>query len=148
MKHYDWEIRGAPIRVEVGPRDISSGKCVVTLRTGGKSDESIEGISHNIAKLLDSVSGTLRKRAQKFYESLVHPLPVDPSDGRAISSDEIEDGVVYELAFDGNDSDAEALEKLTGLTLLGECDEPLTQEAPCAISGKLTTKRQHVARMY
>jgi len=148
VKHYDWEIRGAPIRVEVGPRDISSGKCVVSLRTGGKSEESIEGISETIAKLLDSVSETLRKRAQELNKSLVKPLPVDPSDGRAISSDEIEDGVVYELAFDGNDSDAESLEKLTGLTLLGECDSPLPHEAPCAISGKLTTKRNHVARMY
>ena len=55
---------------------------------------------------------------------------------------------VYEIAFDGTDSDAEILEKSTGLTLLGEADEPFSNPVPCAITGKLTTRRQHIARMY
>ena len=148
VKHYDWEIRGAPIRIEIGPRDISSGKCVVSLRTGGKSDEPLDGIVETVTRLLDSVSDTLRIRAEELNDSLVRPLPVDPTSGLAQSENAYSDGTVYELAFDGNDSDAEALEKLTGLTLLGECDEELTNEVPCAITGRLTSKRYHIARMY
>ena len=26
VKHYDWEIKGVPIRIELGPRDLSAGK--------------------------------------------------------------------------------------------------------------------------
>ena len=55
---------------------------------------------------------------------------------------------VYELAFDGNDADAEVLEKATGLTLLGDCAQPYPEPIPCAVTGKLTTRRQHLARMY
>ena len=58
------------------------------------------------------------------------------------------DGVIYELAFDGSDSDAETLEKSTGLTLLGDADTPFPDPVPCAITGKSTTRRQHIARMY
>ena len=54
----------------------------------------------------------------------------------------------YELAFDGSDSDAEILEKSTGLTLLGESDIPFPEPIPCAVTGKATTRRQHIARMY
>ena len=48
-KHYDWEIKGVPIRIEVGPRDLKSGQFVMTLRTGGKD-------SHDSNLLLEIVS--------------------------------------------------------------------------------------------
>jgi len=148
VKHYDWEIRGAPIRLELGPRDLSSGKCIVTLRTGGKSEEAIENIAKVVVELLEAVSDVLRDRAYEFNRTLVRPLPITSIGGKPIIEGTLEDGVVYELAFDGNDSDAEALEKISGLTLLGECDEPFPEEVSCVITGKLTTKRQHIARMY
>jgi hypothetical protein len=61
---------------------------------------------------------------------------------------ELKDGIIYEIAFDGSDADAEVLEKTTGLTILGDCITPFEQEKPCIISGKMTTKRNHLARMY
>ena len=81
---------------------------------------------------------------------MIRPLPnfTKGNDGTLSISEPIEDGIVYELAFDGTDSDAEILEKSTGLTLLGEADKPYSEPVPCAISGKPTTSRQHVARMY
>ena len=54
----------------------------------------------------------------------------------------LEDGKVYQLAFDGNDSDAEVLEKATGLTFLGDCIEPFSEPIPCAVTGRMTTKKQ------
>ena len=35
-KIYYWEVRGAPIRIEVGPRDKEANKCVLTTRDLGK----------------------------------------------------------------------------------------------------------------
>ena len=52
------------------------------------------------------------------------------------------------MAFDGNDSDAEVLEKATGLAFLGDCSEPYDEARPCAVTGRMTTRRQHLARMY
>ena len=61
---------------------------------------------------------------------------------------EIIDGRIYEVAFDGSDADAENLEKTTGLAILGDAMEPFDEEQTCIISGKKTRRRQHIARMY
>jgi len=149
VKHYDWEIKGAPIRLELGPRDLESGNCVLSLRTGGKEEVSIEGISETIRNRLDTISDELRSRSSVHIESLIRPFPgVVPTGDKWELAGEIEDGVIYEIAFDGNDSDAEVLEKLTGLAILGDCDEPYSEPKPCVVTGRMTTRKQHLARMY
>ena len=149
-KHYDWEIKGVPLRVEIGPRDLESNSCLVSIRTGGKEQYPLHGFSNSAQDLLDSVASVLRSNSQNIAEGLIRPLPnfTKGNDGTLSISEPIEDGIVYELAFDGTDSDAEILEKCTGLTLLGEADKPYSEPVPCAITGKPTTSRQHVARMY
>ena len=148
-KHYDWEIKGVPIRLEIGPRDLASSQCTITLRTGGKIESPLEGISSTIRQYLDSVSDELRSRAHAHASELIRTFP-----GLSQTADiwkldaALEEGFVYELAFDGNDADAEVLEKATGLTLLGDCAQPYPEPIPCAVTGKLTTRRQHLARMY
>ena len=149
VKHYDWEIKGVPIRLELGPRDLESGSCILSIRTGGKEEVPIEGISETIGKKLHSISEELRARSSVHLESLVRPFPgvVSIGDKWELAA-EIDDDVIYEIAFDGNDSDAEILEKLTGLAILGDCDEPYPEPTPCVVTGRPTTRKQHLARMY
>jgi prolyl-tRNA synthetase len=35
-KYFEWERKGVPLRIEVGPRDAAAGTCVVASRTGGE----------------------------------------------------------------------------------------------------------------
>ena len=70
------------------------------------------------------------------------------NDGKLTFHEEIRDGIVYELPFEGNDDDAELLEKSSGLSLLGECEQPYEEPMSCIITGKMTTKKQYLARMY
>ena len=149
-KHYDWEIKGVPLRVEIGPRDLESQSCVVSIRTGGKEQFQLSGFTDLAQELLDSVSSRLRSNAQDIVNDLVQSFPGlnRDDDGAFTVNGTLEDGVVYELAFDGSDSDAEILEKSTGLTLLGDADTPFADPLPCVITGNLTTRRQHIARMY
>ncbi|MBI87415.1 MAG: hypothetical protein CMB67_00075 [Euryarchaeota archaeon] len=147
VKHYDWEIKGVPIRIELGPRDLAEQKLLVTLRTGGKTSVGIEDATSSVKDLLESISDELRSRSESLVSNLVRPLPVESISTIQNKSD-IEEGQVYEIAFDGNDSDAELLEKSTGLTLLGECENHFDEPRKCVVTGKLTTKRQHIARMY
>jgi len=37
-KYYEWEGRGVPLRLEVGPRDVAAGAVVLARRTGGKKE--------------------------------------------------------------------------------------------------------------
>jgi prolyl-tRNA synthetase len=149
VKHYDWEIKGAPIRLELGPRDLESGNCILSLRTGGKNEVSLDGIAETISDALDSISDELRSRSSVHIESLIRPFPgISMQSGKWELAGEIEDGIIYEIAFDGNDSDAEVLEKLTGLAILGDCDNQFSEPRPCVVTGRMTSRRQYLARMY
>ena len=61
---------------------------------------------------------------------------------------EIIDGRIYEVAFDGTDADAEILEKATGLAILGDAMSGYSDQQVCIVSGKQTKRKQHLARMY
>jgi len=148
VKHYDWEIKGVPIRIELGPRDLNSGKCIVTMRTGNKIETDLEGAPAVVSGLLSEISEELRNRASSLVSDLVQDFPIEKLSENDSPSSLIEDGVVYEIAFCGNDSDAEILEKKTGLTLLGECDEHFEEPRICLVTGEQTTKKQYIARMY
>ena len=149
VKHFDWEIKGAPIRLELGPRDIDSGNCVITERTGKKYDIKLETLEDTVSAALKSVADELRSRANNVFSSLVLELPDIISSGSDYQfSSPLSDGRVYSFPFCGNDSDAEALEKLSGLTMLGECVENYPEPRKCIITGIPTTNKHHLARMY
>ena len=149
VKHFDWEIKGVPIRLELGPRDIDSGSFVITERTGKKYEANLANLEESIVTALDSVSNELRERANKVFNSLVVELPdiIKSEDGHDFSSP-LNDGTVYSFPFCGNDSDAEVIEKLSGLTMLGECVDKYSEPRNCIITGKQTTNKHHMARMY
>ena len=148
-KHYDWEIKGVPLRLELGPRDLKSGQFVLSMRTGGKASHDVNDLLTVISDSLDSTESELRNRAAVHMENLVLDFPgiEQSSDGWKLTKP-IEDGKVYQLAFDGNDSDAEILEKATGLTFLGDCTDSYSEPKPCVVTGRMTTRKQHLARMY
>ena len=69
--------------------------------------------------------------------------------GSTISLEEdLEEGYVYEMAFDGNDAEAEMIEKETGFSFLGESTSPYSKERGCIVSGKFTNKRVFLAKTY
>ena len=119
VKHYDWEIKGVPIRLELGPRDLSAGNVVLILRTGSKFEISIEEAEKSVLESLEGLAEDLRQRAKSLVSDKVQPFPFDNLDYDDSQESSIENGIVYQIAFQGNDSDAEFLEKKTGLTLLG-----------------------------
>lgn len=142
-KHYDWEIKGVPLRIEIGPRDLSSDSFVMTLRTGGKSSHKLDTLENTVMKSLGDISDELRLRSEKLMQSRKSVLVSLPE-----RSSDLVEGIVYEVAFDGNDADAEKLEKSTNLTLLGDSLEPYRTPRKCIITGKETKRKQHLARMY
>ena len=148
VKHYDWEIKGVPIRIELGPRDLSAGKFVLTMRTGSKSEISIDEAEKFVLESLEELAEYLRQRAKSLVSDKVKSFPFHNLDYDKSKESTIESGFVYEIAFEGNDSDSEILERKTGLTLLGECDDEFPEERKCIVTGKLTFKRCFIARMY
>jgi prolyl-tRNA synthetase len=56
----DWELKGVPVRVEVGPRDLAEGHVTIVRRdTGEKRTSPVGEVAHRVANLLDVIQGDL-----------------------------------------------------------------------------------------
>ncbi|MDR0904034.1 MAG: proline--tRNA ligase [Ruminococcus sp.] len=71
-KFAEYEMKGVPVRIEIGPRDLAENKCVIALRTGGKTPESLDGIEETAKTALDSVYNALYKKALANRENRTH----------------------------------------------------------------------------
>ena len=140
QKYWDWEIKGVPLRLEVGPRDVENGNAFAARRTGGKEPIPLNNIVECVHNQLDMVQTELNQRSRMHVDNCIIRLEN--------LGQEILDGHIYEVAFDGSDADAETLEKTTGLAILGDAMEPFADDQQCIVTGKPTRRRQHIARMY
>ncbi len=69
-KFAQYEMKGVPLRIELGPRDIEAGQCVaVTRHNGEKQVASLESIEKTAAELLQSVHDGLYEKALKNREN-------------------------------------------------------------------------------
>jgi prolyl-tRNA synthetase len=140
QKYWDWEIKGVPLRLEIGPRDVDQGNAFAARRTGGKEPLPLDDIVAAVRAQLAQVQSELEARTRAHVADRVHSLEN--------LEQEILDGHIYEVAFDGTDADAEVIEKQTGLTILGDAMTPFESPRPCIVTGQMTTRRQNLARMY
>ena len=73
FKFAEQEMRGFPLRIEVGPRDIANGECVVVRRdTHEKQTVRLEEVSSFIPKLLETIQNEMYERAKKHLESSIY----------------------------------------------------------------------------
>ncbi|MCL5428096.1 MAG: proline--tRNA ligase [Candidatus Marsarchaeota archaeon] len=71
-KYNEWELKGVPIRLEIGERDISAGKVVAVRRdTAGKSDVPMAEIEGALKALLKNMNKDLYSKAQSFMKGMV-----------------------------------------------------------------------------
>ncbi|PYQ72592.1 MAG: proline--tRNA ligase [Acidobacteria bacterium] len=68
-KFSEWELRGVPLRVEIGPKDIEKSAVLVARRdTREKQSLAMDGLATRIQQLLDDVQRTLFDRARTFRD--------------------------------------------------------------------------------
>ncbi|MGN7471849.1 proline--tRNA ligase [Brevibacillus sp. SAFN-007a] len=76
-KFNEWEMRGVPLRLELGPRDVENGQAILARRdTGEKVTVPLAGIAQTIAKLLEDIQQNMFQKALAFREAHSH-LDVD-----------------------------------------------------------------------
>jgi prolyl-tRNA synthetase len=68
-KFAEWEMRGVPLRLEIGPKDIEKSQVMLARRdTREKLPTPMEGLAPFIVSLLDTIQNNLFERAVKFRE--------------------------------------------------------------------------------
>jgi prolyl-tRNA synthetase len=73
FKFNEWELRGVPVRVEIGPRDVDGNQVVLARRdTGEKVPVPLEELLPAVRGMLDHIHDTLYARAKQFTEAHTH----------------------------------------------------------------------------
>lgn len=65
-KFYYWEKRGVPVRIELGPKDLSENRCVLVRRdTGEKESCPLTGVRQRLGELMDAIQKDLYESAKR-----------------------------------------------------------------------------------
>ena len=146
FKFNDWEMRGVPLRIEIGPKDLAKGSVVLARRDKpgkeGKSFQPQQGLPAVVSKLLDEIQAALLTRARDFRDANTKE-PKNYDEFKAA----VENG--FALAFWCGDPECEAkIKEETKATM--RCI-PLAQRessGTCIFCGRLATEKGIFARAY
>ncbi|WP_433685743.1 proline--tRNA ligase [Nocardia sp. CA-119907] len=71
FKFNDWELKGVPVRVELGPRDLAAGTAVLVRRLGdhGKQSVQLDTLAHLMPGILTEFQAFLLARATEFRDT-------------------------------------------------------------------------------
>ncbi|CAN5162415.1 proline--tRNA ligase [soil metagenome] len=74
-KFAEWELKGVPIRIELGPRDVAANRVVLASRLGGdKAEVALADVAGGMAARLASVQETLYADALAYREANTHDI--------------------------------------------------------------------------
>ena len=135
-KYYYWEMKGVPLRLEVGPRDLDAGQVTVVTRLGEKSTVPRASLSDGIADALARFSGTLARRGEEHL--LAHATVVDTLEELSVA---IEKGVAI-VPWCGERACADFIEETVNASVLGtgvQAGFPCDCGTACIACGKKGT---------
>src|SRR5947208_3917949 len=68
-KYFEWEAKGVPLRLEIGPRDVAAGQVMTARRGGSKAPLQLDGPPRPVATALDEVQAALFNAARERREA-------------------------------------------------------------------------------
>lgn len=145
FKFNEWEVKGVPLRIEVGPRDLASGACVLARRdTGDKSTVSLKEVAAQVPDLLDTIQEEMLDRAKQHLEDHI---------SEASSLEELvkildEKGGFVKAPWGGTELDEKKIQEKTKATIRVVSEDKLSVPQPCIFTGKETDTVVYFARAY
>ena len=145
-KYYYWELRGVPIRVEIGPRDLKQGVATVVRRdTLEKQTFKTETITEDIAKLMNTMTDDLREKALQWMNAHVYRVNQLEEAKRLLRK---KAGIV-EILWCGNAECGHKLEEEVNARVLGTpIDLEETVAGNCVVCGKKAKEIMRTAVAY
>ena len=144
-KFAEYELKGVPVRIAVGPRDLENNQVEIARRdTKEKTTVSMEGITETVAQLLLDIQSNLFNRAKKYRDE--HITKVDTWED-FISVLDTKAGFVS-AHWDGTPETEERIKEMTKATI--RCI-PLNNEQEagvCILTGNPSVQRVLFARAY
>ena len=76
FKYHEWELRGVPLRLEIGPKDVEKNSVMAARRDipgkPGKSFLSQDNLADQVRDLLDTIQDGILAKAEKFRDDNIH----------------------------------------------------------------------------
>ena len=149
FKFAEWEQKGVPVRVELGPRDLKSGEVRVAYRfSGDKHQHQMATLAEEIPAILEAAQTGLYEKALAFRNANIHR--VETFDDFKAKLDE--GGFVY-AHWDGTDETELKIKNETKATircipLAGEVPDEDNSAGKCVYSGNDSERRVLFAKAY
>lgn len=145
FKFNDWELKGIPLRLEIGPRDLANSNSILVRRdTGDKISIPITQLEEKIPMLLDEIQENLFRKAQAFQQQNTYRVNTYEDFKSSIDT---KPGF-YVTYFAGTAEDEEKIKEETRAT--GRCIPFSLQKevGKCFFTGKETYQQVIFARAY
>jgi prolyl-tRNA synthetase len=145
FKFAEWELKGVPVRVAIGPRDLENGTVEVARRdTKEKQVMKMDDVASAIPKLLDDIQHNIYQRALKFQTEMITPADSYEDFKKIIE----EKGGFVSAHWDGTPETEEAIKNDTKATIRCIPLDAKEEAGKCIYSGKSSVKRVLFARAY
>jgi prolyl-tRNA synthetase len=147
FKFNHWELRGVPLRLEIGPKDVAKNSVALARRDipgrDGKSFVPQEGIAQTVGEMLDEIQANMLEKATKFRDDHIFE-PKDYDEFKEIIAN---DGWCY-VWWKANAENEAKIKEETKATLRCFPFEQSGGKGKCIFSGQETTEKAYFARGY
>jgi prolyl-tRNA synthetase len=145
-KYNDWEMRGVPLRIEIGPKDVAKGAVVLARRDTpgreGKSAVPQEGLPGAVAHTLEAIQKALYDRALNFRKNNTRE-PKDYGEFKA----SVEKGFAFAF-WCGSAQCEKVIKDDTKATLRNIPLERSREAGNCICCGRASNQKAYFARAY
>jgi prolyl-tRNA synthetase len=144
FKFAEYELKGVPLRIAIGPRDIDNGTVELARRdTLSKETVKMEGLSSYIKDLLDEIQKNIFAKSKKFRDDNI--FEVNTWDE---FKERIELGGFISAHWDGSRETEDKIKAETKATIRVIPFDAGEEEGKCIYSGNKSNKRVIFARAY
>ncbi|MGQ0791224.1 MAG: proline--tRNA ligase [Nitrosopumilaceae archaeon] len=144
FKFHDWELRGIPLRIEIGPKDIAKQKVVIATRHNQeKTDLAIDKIGGEINAILEKIQNEMFDAAKKMLQE--RSTSVDDYEK---FKEELEKGGFLYASWCGDENCEEKIKEETGAEIRVIPFDGKNQNTKCVYCGKSSTIIPIFARGY
>lgn len=147
FKFNDWELRGVPVRVEIGPRDLEKESVALARRDKpgreGKTFVPQQGLAETIAALLDDIHASMYAKAQAFFQEHTHEVETYDE-----LQEVVQNGWAYAWWCGDPACEAKIKEDTKATSRCIPLEQPEVGEAKCVVCGRPAKHKVYFARAY
>jgi prolyl-tRNA synthetase len=147
FKFNDWEMRGVPLRMEVGPKDVEKGSVALARRDKpgreGKSFVSQENLTATVQEMLVTIQAALLERAIAMRDSNIH----DPKDYAELKQ-VVQRGWAFSYWCESKECEARVKEDTKATTRCIPLEGQPEQPGECIVCGGKAERKVIFAKAY